>query len=163
MGVFFLCQNHPVRRAASKMIRVALCCIFFLLLYGCATHPGASRSGSDSPSPAAQIIRFYQGPLNHLTAVRYGGCPMHPGCSAYSMAAIRTHGLLMGWIMACDRLMRCGGDETRLSPEVFAQGQWKYQDSLHGNDFWWHPQPADAGSHDADIPPTSPTWGISIQ
>ena len=167
IDVIFHPQNHPVGQAAHAIARVAICCIFLFMLFGCATHPGVPRSEPDSPSPAAQMIRFYQGPLNHLTAVRYGGCPMHPGCSAYSMAAIRAHGLLMGWIMACDRLIRCGGDETRLSPEVLAEGQWKCQDSLDRNDFWWHPQPADTGSNDADIPPSSTRWaegwGISIQ
>lgn len=39
--------------------------------------------------------------------------------------------------MAMDRLMRCGRDETRLSPEVFINGKSKTYDPVDKNDFWW--------------------------
>ena len=43
----------------------------------------------------------------------------------------------MGWIMAMDRLMRCGRDETRLSPKIMIYGKLKYYDPVEKNDFWW--------------------------
>jgi len=45
--------------------------------------------------------------------------------------------MLAGWVMSMDRLMRCGRDETKLSPEVFVDGKWKTYDPVGKNDFWW--------------------------
>lgn len=39
--------------------------------------------------------------------------------------------------MSMDRLIRCGRDETILSPGVFINGKWKTYDPLEQNDFWW--------------------------
>jgi len=90
--------------------------------------------GSD---PLSSMTRFYQGPLNHLSSVRYGECPMYPSDSEYSLQSLQKHGMLVGWIMTMDRLMRCGRDETRLSPEVFINGKRKTYDPVGNNDFWW--------------------------
>ena len=88
--------------------------------------------------PLTLAVLFYRGPLNHLNAVRTGSCPMHPGCSEYSLQAIHKHGPVIGWIMACDRLMRCGRDELERTKPVLADGQRRYQDPLRRNDWWWH-------------------------
>ena len=87
--------------------------------------------------PLSSITRFYRGPLNHLSAVRYGECPMYPSDSEYSLQSIQKHGMWAGWIMSMDRLMRCGRDETKLSPEVFINGKLKTYDPVEQNDFWW--------------------------
>jgi putative component of membrane protein insertase Oxa1/YidC/SpoIIIJ protein YidD len=87
--------------------------------------------------PLSLMIQFYQGPLNHLSAVRYGECPMYPSCSEYSRQSIKKHGMLVGWVMSKDRLMRCGRDETKLSPKIFINGKWKTYDPVEANDFWW--------------------------
>ena len=156
---------NPIRfqYQMASMVRISIFCAAFLMLCGCAMHPPVPESEIKSPSPASQMIRFYQGPLDHLAAVRYGGCPMHPGCSAYAASAIETHGGLMGWIMTFDRLIRCGGDETRFSTEMLADGQWKYADSLAHNNFWWFPQPADAGINEVDTPVPPTDWGVSVE
>ena len=83
------------------------------------------------------LIDMYSGPLNHLSAVRRGPCPMHPSCSEYARQAMAKHGRVKGWLMATDRLMRCGRDETRLAPKVWVNGQIKYYDPVDNNDFWW--------------------------
>ncbi len=44
--------------------------------------------------------------------------------------------MVLGWIMTSDRLMRCGRDETRLSPGVFSNGKLKTADPVSRNDFW---------------------------
>ncbi|MBL7211594.1 MAG: membrane protein insertion efficiency factor YidD [Desulfobacteraceae bacterium] len=54
--------------------------------------------------------------MNHLSAVKQGECPMSPSCSNHSIRCFQKHGFLIGWMMTCDRLMRCGRDELRLSP-----------------------------------------------
>ncbi|MGA9178110.1 MAG: membrane protein insertion efficiency factor YidD [Desulfobacterales bacterium] len=87
--------------------------------------------------PLSLMGRFYRGPLNHLSAVRYGECPMYPSDSEYSLQSLQKHGMLVGWIMTMDRLMRCGRDETRLSPQVFINGKKKTYDPVGKNDFWW--------------------------
>ena len=38
--------------------------------------------------------------------------------------------------MACDRLMRCGRDELKLSPAVMTRQGIRCQDPLDNNDFW---------------------------
>jgi len=38
---------------------------------------------------------------------------MYPGCSSYSAASINEHGMLLGALMTCDRLIRCGRDQHR--------------------------------------------------
>ncbi len=92
----------------------------------------------DPGSTAGAFIHIYQGPLHHLSAVRDGGCPMHPSCSAYSLETFAKHGPIMGWIMTCDRLMRCGRDECDLSPQVILDGRLKTLDPLEQNDSWWY-------------------------
>ena len=90
-----------------------------------------------SADAGSLLIRLYRGPLNHLSAVRRGQCPMYPSDSQYSLLAIRKHGPLVGWMMAFDRLLRCGRDETRLVPPILVDGKWKYYDPVENNDFWW--------------------------
>lgn len=43
----------------------------------------------------------------------------------------------MGWILTCDRLLRCGHDETRLAPSIRIQGANHAYDPLEANTFWW--------------------------
>jgi hypothetical protein len=62
---------------------------------------------------------------------------MHPPCSEYSAQAFKKYGFAVGWMMTCDRLMRCGRDEMDLSPLVNINGQWKRYDPLNANTFWW--------------------------
>ena len=107
-----------------------------ILLFSCAAqgiHKGLT--------PFSALVAFYRGPLNHLSAVRHGQCPMYPSCSEYARQAIEKHGEAVGWVMACDRLLRCGRDEMRLSRRIFINDEWKYYDSVERNDFWWDKGP----------------------
>ncbi|MBC2714351.1 MAG: membrane protein insertion efficiency factor YidD [Desulfobacteraceae bacterium] len=145
---------------------MTVCLLFFsllLLFTGCSIHKPSTAADRYGESPGSQIIHFYQGPLNHLSAVRYGGCPMHPNCSEYGLSAIEKHGALIGWMMMFDRLTRCGLDETHLSPEVIVDGRWKYIDTLEQNDFWWC-----SANKNTFLIKTQPSeqslqWGISIE
>lgn len=140
------------RRWAAAAIRIAL----ILFLGGCAHATGGG-------GPFSTLVGLYRGPLNHLSAVRHGTCPMHPSCSEYARQAVAAHGELIGWFMACDRLMRCGRDEVRRSPVVRAGGGFRVADSLERNDFWWAtPPPAlppvvapDRRNPDAPAPQTA--------
>lgn len=57
-------------------------------------------------------------------------CPMHPTCSRYGFDAINRYGLIRGWIMTCDRLIRCGRDECRLAEKIIVDGKIRYHDPL---------------------------------
>jgi hypothetical protein len=116
-------------------------CILWVIILGfllsCA-HPGGRKGepGDGSNLPGF-MFHVYEDGLNHLSSVRAGACPMHPSCSSYSKQCFQKHGLFAGWLMSCDRLMRCGRDEMKLSPRVFVDGTWKYYDPVENNDFWW--------------------------
>lgn len=45
-------------------------------------------------------------------------CAMTPSCSAYAAESIRSYGFFEGYLMACDRLIRCGRDELNHSPII---------------------------------------------
>jgi len=110
---------------------------FWVFSSGCGVHP-TTHTAQGCCDPVSQIIHFYQGPLDHLSAVRYGGCPMEPHCSAYALTAIEQHGPLMGLMMTFDRLIRCGGDEVNLSPEVIVNGRRRTYDPVEANE--WNPK-----------------------
>lgn len=60
---------------------------------------------------------------------------MYPSCSTYARQAFRTHGAIKGWILASDRLLRCGHDEIELSGRKKIKGQYVTPDPLEKNDF----------------------------
>jgi uncharacterized protein len=78
-------------------------------------------------------IHFYQ---KYLSGADGHRCPMTPSCSGYAVQALRRHGAFLGWIMTCDRLMRCGRDELKLSPSVMTRQGIRCRDPLDNNDFW---------------------------
>ncbi len=80
------------------------------------------------------FISFYQ---EHISPIDGQRCAMHPSCSAYSAGAVEKHGVILGWIMACDRLVRCGRDEAALSAKQILNGQQLVHDPVAANDFWW--------------------------
>lgn len=88
-----------------------------------------------NPTIAASPIHFFR---HYLSGADGQRCPMTPSCSRYALTAIDRHGALMGWIMTCDRLMRCGRDELKHSPTVMTRQGVRCQDTLENNDFWWH-------------------------
>ncbi len=60
---------------------------------------------------------------------------MYPSCSTYSLEAIRTQGAVKGWMMTCDRLMRCGRDELNISPTIEINGEYRCYDPVSNNLF----------------------------
>ncbi len=60
-------------------------------------------------------------------------CPMYPSCSHYARQAFSRNGFWKGWMLTCDRLLRCGRDETRLTE----QRHGGVYDPLEANTFWW--------------------------
>jgi putative component of membrane protein insertase Oxa1/YidC/SpoIIIJ protein YidD len=78
-------------------------------------------------------ITFYQRFISPADGNR---CQMSPSCSAYSKEAFNAHGFFLGWTMTCDRLMRCGRDETHMSPGTLTPDGRLTMDPLSENDSW---------------------------
>lgn len=163
INIVYIIKHLSLRNLTVHVIVSSFFCSLIFLFSGCSTHKPSTETAINDDSPASQIIHLYQGPLNHLESVRHGGCPMYPNCSAYGLSAIKKHGPLIGWLMTFDRLMRCGLDETRLSPEVLVKGDWKYIDTLEHNDFWWCPAKGDTGLINSQPSEQSLNWGISVE
>lgn len=124
-------------RTVKKLKIIIVSVLSACLLISCAHSNAQEKAPKKSDGLYSSILEIYRGPLNHLSAVRRGECPMYPSCSEYSGLAIRKHGLAVGWMMTMDRLMRCGRDELKLAPPIFVDGEWRYYDPVENNDFWW--------------------------
>jgi putative membrane protein insertion efficiency factor len=86
-------------------------------------------------SPLWLMVRAYR---TYISPIDGKNCPMHPTCSEYSLQCLKEHGPIIGWVMTCDRLFRCGRDELRLSPEIILNDELRCLDPLENNDFWWY-------------------------
>lgn len=82
------------------------------------------------------MLNFYKTVISATDGDR---CGMSPSCSSYAARAFKKHGVFLGWIMSCDRLIRCGRDETNRSPQVRSGNRIFTVDTLEDNDFWWYP------------------------
>jgi putative membrane protein insertion efficiency factor len=80
------------------------------------------------------LFRFYQ---NHISVVDGNRCSMFPSCSQYALDAFEKHGPILGWVMTCDRLVRCGRDEAYISPQISVNQEKLIYDPVTANDFWW--------------------------
>ncbi len=112
--------------------------VWILICLSVFFHAGSSTVlASESHAP---LLEFYQ---KHISAIDGNRCPMNPSCSEYARQAMKKHGPILGWIMTCDRLMRCGRSEKKIAPLVQIKVQTKegyqYSDPLENNDFWWFP------------------------
>jgi uncharacterized protein len=70
--------------------------------------PPAAPPASRRPSVAAAVVLFllagYRRLVSPLLAPR---CRFYPSCSAYAVEAVRSHGALVGGLLAVRRLLRC--------------------------------------------------------
>lgn len=115
-------EGWVVWRKARPFFTIS--CILAMCLSGCAHSPGAGTQHG--------LIAWYQTTISPVDGDR---CPMTPSCSSYAQQAFQKHGAFWGWIMTCDRLMRCGRDETRLSPHVVETNAIRTLDPVWMNDF----------------------------
>jgi uncharacterized protein len=97
--------------------------------------PTGAEADTATP-PLAHQIGFFRQVLSRADGDR---CAMQPSCSTYALESLKKHGALMGWIMASDRLLRCGHDEVRLAPSVRVGQRRRAYDPVANNDFWWSP------------------------
>ena len=119
---------------------IAMLCIMFLvaLLPAYGGIEGTAPFGeTDVPENDPLLLKAIFGYQKHISPVIGGGrCPMYPSCSGFSADAIKAHGPLKGWIMTCDRLMRCGRDELNLGRSVRIDNSELCYDPISENDLW---------------------------
>jgi hypothetical protein len=128
------CQKLPLF-AAKRLFLAAFIC---LLLLGPATWNWSdlayAADPAESSSGATLALDFYQSFLSRADGQR---CPMAPSCSQYAKQAFHKYGFIKGWVLTCDRLLRCGRDEIRLAPAIRVNGVIQAFDPLEANTFWW--------------------------
>lgn len=134
--------KKKVRRSSGRQQAAVLLAAVVLLAGGCTAGKGLRNpADADNAGPVQWVIDFYQGPLDHLNAVRTGQCPMYPSCSQYASQAVEKHGPAVGAMLACDRLIRCGRSELEYAPKIPVNGKWRYYDPVSANDFWFSDTP----------------------
>jgi putative component of membrane protein insertase Oxa1/YidC/SpoIIIJ protein YidD len=124
-----------------------------LLFGGCAVNPPLidpqadnSASSSETTNPALYPLLFFK---KYISSADGDRCSMSPTCSSYSMDAFSRHGFFVGWMMTCDRLMRCGRDETNRCQKVYSEDKMYCHDPVEQNDFWWNSPSSDDFSTDS--------------
>ncbi len=129
-------NNHTVFPTMRIWIPVII--VYLAVVLACAHSPGgrAAPAKASGGSLFDGLMQVYDGPLNHLRSVRRGACPMYPSCSQYARQAVARYGFVRGWMMAMDRLTRCGRDEIKRAPKVLINGKWKYYDPVENNADW---------------------------
>jgi hypothetical protein len=85
-------------------------------------------------------VAFFQ---KHISPIDSNRCSNYPSCSHYSNIAFKKHGPVIGWVMTCDRLMRCGRDTSTLSKKIVINSQVVVSDPIEANDFWWYDKKAE--------------------
>lgn len=110
---------------------VLMCLV--LLSDSCARAGEAPETDAHETAGWTWPIRLFQKTVSHADGNR---CPMYPSDSRYAVQAIRQFGFLKGWIMASDRLLRCGRDEVALSPRVRINGRTYTYDPVSRNVLW---------------------------
>ena len=107
------------------------CFCLFIVLFPLFASAQEKRNdpGGGSDNPVVLPLKTIHSMLSKVDGSR---CPMYPSCSAYGFEALRTHGLFKGWMLTCDRLVRCGRDELHLSPPIIVNGRMCCHDPLPG-------------------------------
>jgi hypothetical protein len=142
--VFAVSLLHLMKITRSLL----LICSFLLLFAGIAAadedpfkgpwegtiNNSTSSLRHSSLNPLKYLVRFYR---DNISPIDGKECPMHPSCSRYSIDCFEKHGLIIGWMMTCDRLFH-EPDEMEQAPMVLVNGYYRFYDPVENNDFWWY-------------------------
>lgn len=115
-----------------KSIIFTLFFLFLSLPAAAAETDSGSKPDSGNLPVYARPIRFFQTFVSNADGNR---CTMYPSCSTYAIDAFKQKGAFMGWVMTCDRLMRCGGDEHKISPIIIKNNRRLIFDPVRNNEF----------------------------
>jgi len=124
-----------------KLKRPRIITILGLFIIAIAYSPGFGDETTIGPEipeedtgPMAFALKFFSKTVSRADGRR---CMMYPSCSHYSGQAFKKHGFIKGWVMTCDRLLRCGHDEIHISEQIIVGNQTYIFDPVQRNDFWW--------------------------
>ncbi|MCG8470899.1 MAG: membrane protein insertion efficiency factor YidD [Desulfobacterales bacterium] len=92
-----------------------------------------SPSSAEEPSPL--LFSLFKSFISTIDGKR---CDHVPSCARYAKNAVEAHGPVVGTILTCDRLMRCGGDDMEILSKVVVDGSLYVWDPVTENDFWWN-------------------------
>ncbi len=84
----------------------------------------------NKPEEKLSPIKIYQ---EYISPIDGDRCSSYPSCSEYSKIAFKKHGFFRGFMMTCDRLLRCGGDESKVSPIIEIKGKKYIYDPVENN------------------------------
>ena len=141
----------PLLHHSKKLFPRVKISMLFLLVFFCLANMAYASSlkgpwgwrkpqqafrtnANQSSNPLRFMVELHR---KYISPIDGKNCPMYPSCSRYSLQCFEKHGLFIGWVMTCDRLLRCGRDELRLSPEIVVNDELRCYDPLENNDFWW--------------------------
>jgi len=93
----------------------------------------APTGAKDEPAyPILYPVKLFN---TYISGADGDRCQMYPSCSQYCIEAFKKRGAILGWIMSCDRLVRCGRDEGKLSAPIWVDGEKRINDPVDHNDF----------------------------
>ncbi|MFH1673319.1 MAG: membrane protein insertion efficiency factor YidD [Pseudomonadota bacterium] len=145
---------RPLRLCGELLYLMDIIKISFLILFSIFLFAGSTAADDDpfkgpwdqnaktraapihksSVNPLKSFVTFYR---DYISPIDGDRCPMYPTCSQYSIKCFEKHGLIMGWIMTCDRLFH-EADEMKQVPMVMVNGRYRFYDPVGNNDFWWY-------------------------
>jgi uncharacterized protein len=100
--------------------------LLFLLILISAPMIAEEKPISTSSKVGVKMIDWYK---TNISTLNFTHCSFYPTCSQYTKQSILKYGLVKGWIMGCDRLMRCS-HELWIYPEVKVDGELKKYDPV---------------------------------
>ncbi len=95
-------------------------------------NPAHSRAIDGPAHSILYPVKFFS---TYISGADGDRCQMYPSCSQYCVEAFKKRGAFMGWIMSCDRLVRCGRDEGKFSAPIWIDGEKRINDPVDGSDF----------------------------
>ena len=87
-----------------------------------------------SLNPLKSLVKIFR---DHISPIDGDRCPMYPTCAQYSIECFEKHGLIIGWLMTCDRLFH-EADEMKQATMIRVYGSYRFYDPVGNNDSWWY-------------------------
>jgi putative membrane protein insertion efficiency factor len=104
----------PLNRLSKSLTVIFILATVFLSAKDFETYVNRLRGPIHTDEPIESnsksiTISLYQ---QYISPVDGDRCQMYPSCSHYADSAMKNCGILKGYLMTTDRLMRCGQDIT---------------------------------------------------
>ena len=130
-------------------IRILVIVFFFLFLtpkvFACSEESFKGPWGSKTEKKISNKYKLSINPLlwlvvkykQFISPVDGDRCSMYPSCSQYSLECLEKHGLSIGWILTCDRLIH-EADEIKRAVIIRVQNKNLFYDPVSNNDYRWY-------------------------